>query len=594
MRTMILVLVFLSASALDSVGQIRVSDRFGRDLQARAIQLVDWEGYIANPAIPVQFDIPEEWRPATIEISGTNGRLQFADRQYPRSEPATVSESGPKLTLRVEPGKAIEPVLLTIWPDRDTQDEAHTLLIAVHTASSGFKSMRIPVLVEDQDRERPLDFEVTLDTSHDGTSFYTNPNVKSETQQAADDWAYFLSDNGLDEIRRGASRSWIWNADGFNSGYWVTNSEAFRGFLLYAWGMRNVALFSGGAASGQFQTQGGWPIDLVSGGHVAMEIRGNGNVLGWGFNSGDGNWWKSSNKRGELNDFYSIVHHEVGHALFFSSGHLKWDNLKALGGSTSVAVMAYLGGPAIIDRYDHIYDRANGLYIVDPASRRGAFGSEYAEGRGIMSPKQWILTKTDLLLAREIGYELRPTSPFEELQIAAEVTNAGQGGSFSAALVTGGVPSYLVEIAQGALPGGLILDSFTGEITGTPTASGMFTFDVQATDQLGAIRNATVTLTIATSLGTGPEELPVSVGLSNYPNPFSAQTLLSFELETGGAVTLEVVDLLGRRVEVLLSGALGPGSHEVTWDAASVPAGLYLARLSGPHLSETRALAVTR
>jgi len=90
---MVLVLVFMFAAALDCAGQIRVSDRFGRDLQARAIRLVDWEGYIANPAIPISLELPESWMPATIEITGTGSRLQFADRKYPRSEPAKVTET---------------------------------------------------------------------------------------------------------------------------------------------------------------------------------------------------------------------------------------------------------------------------------------------------------------------------------------------------------------------------------------------------------------------------------------------------------------------------------------------------------------------
>jgi large repetitive protein len=47
---------------------------------------------------------------------------------------------------------------------------------------------------------------------------------------------------------------------------------------------------------------------------------------------------------------------------------------------------------------------------------------------------------------------------------------------------TGGTPPVTWSISAGALPAGLVLNSTTGAITGTPTASGMFSITVQATD----------------------------------------------------------------------------------------------------------------
>ncbi|NNE70868.1 MAG: T9SS type A sorting domain-containing protein [Rhodothermales bacterium] len=594
MRSVLTFLVLLAATVLDSAGQIAVSDRFGRDLQAKAIKLVDWEGYIANPAVEFTLDVPEEWKPALAVITGSNPRLHFADRRLSRSEPSTVGDTGPSLTLNLPKGDVAQPVVMAIWPDRDALDEAHSLRIRIHTATSGQKNIVIPILVEDQDQDRPIDFPITLDTSFDATNFYTNPRVLEETRKAADDWAYFLSAGDMDETIRGASRSWIWNADGFLSGYWVTNQSAYRGFLLYAWGMRNVGLYSGGAATGAYQTRDGWPIDLVSAGHVAMDIRGNRNVLGWAFYSSENDWWRNDNHPRGMADFYSIVHHQIAHALFFSKGHRRWDQLKDSGGSTAVDIVSYLGKPISVDEYDHLYDSANQKEIVDPASRRGVFGSEGASGEGIMSPYRWIPTKTDLLMAREVGYELRDTTPFRDLSIAAEVALSSTGSEYVGSPISGGVPDYHVEIVSGTLPAGLELDGFSGVIHGRPT-SGSSTVRVRAEDQLGASVERDVFVNVANVLSIDkPDDQPSLSVLSNYPNPVSGSTLFSFEVEEPGPVRLEIFDIQGRRVDQVVLESAAPGPREVFWSSTPFPSGVYVARLVTPRRVESLKVPVVR
>jgi hypothetical protein len=43
-----------------------------------------------------------------------------------------------------------------------------------------------------------------------------------------------------------------------------------------------------------------------------------------------------------------------------------------------------------------------------------------------------------------------------------------------------------------------------------------------------------------------------------------------------------VVDVLGRTVAVLAEGLAPDGTHEVVWEAAAWPPGLYLLRLTTP------------
>ena len=65
----------------------------------------------------------------------------------------------------------------------------------------------------------------------------------------------------------------------------------------------------------------------------------------------------------------------------------------------------------------------------------------------------------------------------------------------------------------------------------------------------------------------------------NYPNPFNPETTIRYRMAEAGPVRLDVVDLLGRTVAVLVNDVRGVGTHAVTLDARDLPGGLYLYRL---------------
>ena len=66
----------------------------------------------------------------------------------------------------------------------------------------------------------------------------------------------------------------------------------------------------------------------------------------------------------------------------------------------------------------------------------------------------------------------------------------------------------------------------------------------------------------------------------SYPNPFNPQARIGFELPVSGAVRLEVFDGLGRLVRTLVDGVQPAGTHEVAFEAGSLPSGLYVYRLT--------------
>lgn len=61
----------------------------------------------------------------------------------------------------------------------------------------------------------------------------------------------------------------------------------------------------------------------------------------------------------------------------------------------------------------------------------------------------------------------------------------------------------------------------------------------------------------------------------NTPNPFRSQTTISYTLEQGGKVILNVYDKNGKVLETLSETEQQPGTYRYEWDASGLPAGLY-------------------
>jgi|WetSurMetagenome_2_1015567.scaffolds.fasta_scaffold1052123_1 hypothetical protein len=65
----------------------------------------------------------------------------------------------------------------------------------------------------------------------------------------------------------------------------------------------------------------------------------------------------------------------------------------------------------------------------------------------------------------------------------------------------------------------------------------------------------------------------------NYPNPFNPVTRISYQTNKEGYVRLQVFNLVGQIIKVLVSEEQQPGRYEVEFDAADLPTGVYLYKL---------------
>ncbi|MFH0990339.1 MAG: FlgD immunoglobulin-like domain containing protein [bacterium] len=91
------------------------------------------------------------------------------------------------------------------------------------------------------------------------------------------------------------------------------------------------------------------------------------------------------------------------------------------------------------------------------------------------------------------------------------------------------------------------------------------------------------------------DQLPTEFAIGNFPNPFNPTTTLSYQLPQNALVTLEVYDLMGRKVTTLVQAQKSAGYHSVVWNAKdaagrSISSGTYLYRFVAQSLSGGKSL----
>ncbi|NQT25313.1 T9SS type A sorting domain-containing protein [candidate division KSB1 bacterium] len=91
---------------------------------------------------------------------------------------------------------------------------------------------------------------------------------------------------------------------------------------------------------------------------------------------------------------------------------------------------------------------------------------------------------------------------------------------------------------------------------------------------------------------TGVKESPaIARGFQlnqNYPNPFNPRTTIDYELNISGMVTVEIYNVLGQSVKILVNQHLEAGFYQTNWDATDkfgqkVNSGVYFCKLTTPN-----------
>jgi hypothetical protein len=98
------------------------------------------------------------------------------------------------------------------------------------------------------------------------------------------------------------------------------------------------------------------------------------------------------------------------------------------------------------------------------------------------------------------------------------------------------------------------------------------------------------------SFSTKPKVFALS---QNYPNPFNPSTKISYQLPTEGLVRLEVYDIMGRTLSLLVNEEKPAGQFTATFDGSKFTSGIYFYRLNviardGKSFSQTNKMILVK
>src|SRR6266568_3248190 len=204
-----------------------------------------------------------------------------------------------------------------------------------------------------------------------------------------------------------------------------------------------------------------------------------------------------------------------------------------------------------------------------------------------------------------VVFSSQPPPPPPSPAITTSSLPAGQmGAAYQATLsASGGTIPYSWSLASGSLPAGLSLNSASGVISGTPSASGTSSFTVQVTDSASKAAQQALSIAISGSspaittsslpagqMGAAYQATPSASGTSSFTVQVTdsaskaAQQPLSIAISASSPAIMTSslpVGQMGTAYQATLAASGGTTPYSWSLASGSLPAGLSLNSASG-------------
>nr|WP_272504065.1 T9SS type A sorting domain-containing protein [Salinibacter ruber] len=191
-----------------------------------------------------------------------------------------------------------------------------------------------------------------------------------------------------------------------------------------------------------------------------------------------------------------------------------------------------------------------------------------------------------------VSLRLRPESGERALMVARRPAGEEEGRVFELRLTPRVEEAVRLRVANLEAAGGrsvALLDPGAGK-----------TYDLQARTSV-TVEPEGKTNPLKVAIGTesfvedrAENVLPNEVRLTSYPNPIRQQGTLEYALPESREVTLQVYDVLGRKVKTLTRGQKEAGRHRVDLQTRQLSSGIYFGRLKAGGQTRTQKITVVR
>lgn len=190
----------------------------------------------------------------------------------------------------------------------------------------------------------------------------------------------------------------------------------------------------------------------------------------------------------------------------------------------------------------------------------------------------------------EFNFDDEGGADSQELTLSNTADTGADALEYSISVIADGEAPHIVSVSpnSGSVDAGDSV-TLTVSVDVTDVAPGKYDYviEIETNDPDNPVLEVEVSVAITTSTEGGSNGLSFDL-FQNYPNPFNGVTTVEFELPYASHVTIEVLDVMGRRVALLVDDRLEASSqHTVTWDASGVSSGVYLYRMVADGFTKT-------